>query len=97
MFDGLAQFSGIKDDKRRIVSKAAWIAFAISKERPYYNGNKRTASIATLRYLNANGYTVLVDLTDIGGEFYDLLVGVQDEIVGHGRLVKFLDKRTVYL
>lgn len=97
VFSGLSQFNGIKDDRKRILSKAAWIAYAMSLERPYYNGNKRTASIATLRYLNANGYDVLVDLTDIGGEFYRSLIGVQKKRVHHEELLKFLEKRTSYL
>lgn len=77
VFKQLDQFRSISDRHERIMNMAAWVLYGISNSRPFFNGNKRSASVACVRFLNANDYDILIELLDIKKEMYELLTGVQ--------------------
>lgn len=95
VFQGLDQFRSISDKDKRIISMAAWIAYGIAKERPFFNGNKRTASIACVRFLNANGYDLLIELLDVKRGIHELLTTVQDNEAGLEDIRDFVKRKAV--
>lgn len=97
VFAGLDQFRAIKDGHERILSIAAWITYAMAKERPFFNGNKRTGALAAIRFLNANGYDIYFELLDVKSEFADMLIGVQRGNADYTDILKFMKKRARHL
>lgn len=55
-----------------LATQAATLLWGIVRNHPFRDGNKRTALIATVAFLDVNGYTV--QMTD--DEKFDLVVGV---------------------
>lgn len=56
-----------------IHAKAATLLFGIARNHAFIDGNKRIATLATLQFLNQNGYDL--DL-DPPAEAYELIQGV---------------------
>lgn len=48
-----------------IFTKAASLLEGIIRMHPFYDGNKRTALLATIAYLELNGYTMIVPLSAV--------------------------------
>ena len=48
-----------------IFAKAASLMEGIIRMHPFYDGNKRTALLATIAYLQLNGYTMVVPLSAV--------------------------------
>lgn len=97
IFSGLDQYRKISDKRERLMNMAAWIAYAMADRRPFNNGNKRTAAIATVKFLNANGYDLLLELLDLQTQFHRLLRGVQHGTADSGDILKFLKKNARHL
>lgn len=77
-FGGREKYSGVFE-------KAATLTFGIACNHPFYNGNKRTAFVTMLSFLERN------DLT-IGGVTYDEIQDVMIWLAGH-QLYEKLGKR----
>ncbi len=55
-----------------LVAKAAILVFLLVKNHPFVDGNKRTAFLSLVRFLNVNGYTL--DATN--DELYQFTIDV---------------------
>jgi death on curing protein len=62
-----------------IAGLAASYAFGIAKNHPFLDGNKRTALVVSISFLNLNGYDFDVDPAETYEVFYDLAQGVLSE------------------
>ncbi|VFJ14047.1 type II toxin-antitoxin system death-on-curing family toxin [Candidatus Nitrosocosmicus franklandus] len=62
------------DKKTRIIKKATRILAGITFNQPFYEGNKRTAIIVTLMFLNRNGFDIPLVQTEQKRKLYDLLM-----------------------
>jgi death-on-curing protein len=75
-----------------IPEKAAAYAFCIVQNHPFVDGNKRTAELTMLTFLDVNGYEFVDDETAIENAFVDLAAGVVDQgeffgwVVNHARV-----------
>lgn len=67
-----------------IAALAASYAFGIAKNHPFLDGNKRTALVVSVSFLNLNGYDFDADLRETYEIFYDLAQGVlsEEELAG---------------
>jgi death-on-curing family protein len=74
---------------------AAWILYRIAKSRPFFNGNKRTASVASIKFLNWNGYHLPLFSSVKKIEMHELLIGIQHNAKGFDDARKFLKQSTV--
>jgi death on curing protein len=63
---------------RDLYEMAAAYLFHIIKNHPFVDGNKRTALITTLAFLDLNGVDVESDVPDL----YDLAIGVAEGRIG---------------
>jgi len=61
-----------------VFSKAAILFYLLIKNHPFVDGNKRTAFLALMRFLNINGYTL--DATS--DELYQFTVDVASSALG---------------
>jgi len=61
-----------------VFSKAAILFYLLIKNHPFVDGNKRTAFLALMRFLNINGYTL--DATS--DELYQFTVDVASSVLG---------------
>ena len=59
-----------------IAEQAAFLLCGIAENQPFIDGNKRTALVVTLTFLELNGY--LVDLTE--EELFELMYQVADHL-----------------
>ncbi len=55
-----------------VFDKAACLFRSLVKDHPFLDGNKRTAVVATVVFLNVNGYRIVA----LKGELYRLALGV---------------------
>jgi death-on-curing protein len=55
-----------------VVAKAAILLIGLLKNHPFIDGNKRTAFITTLRFLELNGYTISANQD----EWYDFILDI---------------------
>lgn len=62
-----------------IAALAASYAFGIAKNHPFLDGNKRTALVVSVAFLNLNGFDFDVGPVETYGRFYDLAQGVLSE------------------
>lgn len=62
-----------------IAALAASCAFGIAKNHPFLDGNKRTALVVSISFLNLNGFDLDVEPTETYDVFYDLAQGVLSE------------------
>ena len=59
-----------------IFSKAAILFYLLIKNHPFVDGNKRTAFLALMRFLNINGYT----LNATNDELYQFTIDVASSV-----------------
>lgn len=71
-----------------IFEMAAAYGYHICKNHPFYDGNKRTALIAILTFLNVNGYAVVADKRELYAIMVDLAAGKVEK----PELAKFLEE-----
>lgn len=62
-----------------ISALAASYAFGIAKNHPFLDGNKRTALVVSIAFLNLNGFDFDIEPTETYRIFYDLAQGVLSE------------------
>lgn len=62
------------DKKTRIIKKTTRILAGITFNQPFYEGNKRTATIIALMFLNRNGFDIPLTHTNQKRKLYDLLM-----------------------
>lgn len=73
-----------------IFDKAAAYLFHISRNHAFTDGNKRTAAIATLVFLEINGY----ELTCEDNEYEDIVVYAAEGMITKAEISLFLSKST---
>lgn len=95
IFKQLDQFRSITDRHERIMTMAAWILYCIAKSRPFFNGNKRSASVASIKFLNWNGYHLPLFYRVKKIEMHQLLIGIQHNTKGFDDARIFLKQSTV--
>lgn len=64
-----------------ISALSASYAFGIAKNHPFLDGNKRTALVVSIAFLNLNGFDFDVDPKETYQKFYDLAQGTISEEV----------------
>ena len=62
-----------------IAALAASYAFGIAKNHPFIDGNKRTALVVSVAFLNLNGFDFDVEPPETYRQFYDLAQGTLSE------------------
>ncbi len=62
-----------------ISALAASYAFGITKNHPFLDGNKRTALVVSIAFLNLNGFDFDVEPPETYRKFYDLAQGTLSE------------------
>jgi death-on-curing family protein len=75
------------DRKTRIIKKATRILAGIAFSQPFGDGNKRTATLVTLMFLNRNGYDIPLIYSAEKIRFYKLLIKT---------MLKFREDSTIY-
>jgi death-on-curing protein len=73
-----------------VLAMAAAYLYGICRNRPFIDGNKRTAAGAALIFLEMNG--VEVDAAE--DAFYDLVIGVAEGRVSKAAVTVFLEKHS---
>ena len=68
---------------------AASYAYGIAKNHPFLDGNKRTALVAAVTFLNLNGY----DFDAPPSETYTQFLGLAEGVVSEEQLVGWLRER----
>lgn len=58
---------------------AACYAYGIAKNHPFVDGNKRTALVCCIAFLNLNGYDIEADMVEAYDTFYRLAAGELNE------------------
>ncbi len=61
-----------------VLSKAAILFYLLIKNHPFLDGNKRTAFLGLMRFLNINGYA----LNATNDELYQFTIDVASSVVG---------------
>ncbi len=74
-----------------IFHMAAVYAFHISEGQPFFDGNKRTAGMAMLAFLQINGFEPIVPCMD----YYHVVMLVANRRMGKEGLAEWLRKSTV--
>jgi death on curing protein len=62
-------------DAPSIAALAASYAYGIARNHPFADGNKRTALVVSIVFLELNGYSIEVDMAEAYQTFYDLAAG----------------------
>ena len=62
------------DKRTRIIKKTTRILAGITFNQPFYEANKRTATIVTLMFLNRNGFDIPLIHTNQKRKYYNLLM-----------------------
>jgi len=88
---GCYQSFGGEDLYPGIVDKAARMAFAICKNHPFVDGNKRVAVTTMLVLLRMNGLTQCF----VQHELVSLGLGIADSIINYENIIKWVNKHTV--
>jgi death on curing protein len=88
-----AQFVSLSDERRPAVL-AAGLAFALIKNHPFIDGNKRSGFALMVSFLDVNSCAFEAEAEDIVNIFTDLAAGVLSEaefsdwVLAHTRLVR---------
>jgi len=85
-----ATFDG-KDLYQTIADKAAALAFSLSKNHPFIDGNKRTSHAAMETFLIVNGYEIQASVD----EQEDLFLKLADGKVTRSQLVQWIEEKLV--
>jgi len=85
---GCCQTFGGVDLYPTIVDKAAWMAYAICKNHPFVDGNKRSAVVSMLTMLDMNDIT----LSYTQQELIDLGMGVANGEIDFDEIVTWIHK-----
>jgi len=83
-------FSG-EDLYPTIFDKAAAIAFFISENQPFIDGNKRTAASAAGVFLDVNGH----ELNCPSGQLYDVMMQLANKQISREELSKWFQKYAI--
>ncbi len=73
-------------DEVDLAALAASYAFGIAKNHPFLDGNKRTALVVSVTFLNLNGY----DFDGEPTETYSMFLGLADGTVSEDELAEWL-------
>jgi death-on-curing protein len=76
-------------DNIDLVSLSASYAFGIAKNHPFLDGNKRTALVVAITFLNVNGY----DFDAPPSETYSQFLGLAEGIVSEDGLSRWIRER----
>jgi death-on-curing protein len=82
-----------EDAYQSIPEKAAAYAYCIVMNHPFVDGNKRTAALTMLTFLDLNGYLFVEDEQQIENMFVDVAAGTVDQgeffgwVVNHARAI----------
>jgi death-on-curing protein len=68
-----------------LATKAAILLIGLVKNHPFMDGNKRTAFLATLRFLEVNGATLLAD----EDELFNLIQSIVSSQVEKGQVTEW--------
>ena len=71
-----------------IWDKAAILGYAISENQPFLDGNKRTAALSMLVFLEVNGYEVNVKK----GEIYKTIMSIANKKITRKKIAQWLKK-----
>jgi death on curing protein len=74
-----------------IAAKAAILLIGLLKNHPFVDGNKRTAFITTLRFLEMNGYTLAAS----HDELYDFILSIITAHIDKAAATEWLRSRSV--
>lgn len=91
----LDQFRSIKDRRKRVLSMAAWLMYRMVEGDTFHDGRKSTAIPAGVRFLNTNGFDLLVELLPIKQALFDLLNQAQKHRADFEDIRAFLDKKAI--
>ena len=72
-----------------VAALAASYAYGIAKNHPFLDGNKRTALVVSVTFLNLNGY----DLDAPSSETYTRFLGLAEGLVSEDELADWMRKR----
>lgn len=84
------QSFGGEDLYSTLWEKGASLAYSISENQPFLDGNKRTAALSMLVFLDINGYEVIVDR----GEIYETIIKVANKQFLREDLANWLKKNS---
>lgn len=79
-----------KEPKPTLSQLAASYAFCISKNHPFYDGNKRVSLVVCEVFLRLNSYTLKA--TQV--EKYKVFIGVANGDISQDKLAEWINKRT---
>lgn len=80
------QTFGEQDLYPSIWDKAATLSYSISENQPFLDGNKRTAALCMLVFLEINGCEIIVPR----GQIYEIMFKVATKIMNRTSLSKWL-------
>ncbi|WP_316506384.1 Fic family protein [Nitrosopumilus sp.] len=67
------------DERKNLIEKSSYLMASISWMQPFGDGNKRTALISAIKFLQDNGYDLEISSADDQREIRRLLYEIQDE------------------
>ena len=76
-----------------VFSKAAILYYLLIKNHPFLDGNKRTAFLALMRFLNINGYT----LNATNDELYQFTIDVASSALTKEEVEMWIKDKTIKL
>jgi len=76
-----------------VFSKAAILFYLLIKNHPFLDGNKRTAFLALMRFLNLNGYT----LSAANDELYQFTIDVASSVSTKEEVEMWIGDRAIRL
>lgn len=71
-------------------AKAATLLFGVTRNHPFVDGNKRVAALATLQFLNMNGYDLDLEPPE---EAYKMIAGVAAGTISLDELTAWITER----
>lgn len=78
------------DGEDDVLRLSTTLMFAVARNHPFEQGNKRTGFIAGAMFLQLNGYELNVDGKDVADEFYSVVNDEFDEIEFANRVEKYI-------
>jgi len=76
-----------------VLSKAAILFYLLIKNHPFLDGNKRTAFLALMRFLNINGYT----LSAANDELYQFTIDVASSVLTKEEVEMWIKDKAIKL
>ena len=76
-----------------VLSKAAILFYLLIKNHPFLDGNKRTAFLALMRFLNLNGYT----LNATNDDLYQFTIDVASSVLGKEEVEMWIRNKAIKL